>query len=136
MCCQECRVQGWTSSTIAHLRLTVPDHAAWKRGTRPTLLSYQVAKTGRTAIGSAAAKCSNQADLHSTFIDPLWPSDLPQRPSLTSMPLATDQKGWEFGIPPTRHRHDGPETLLFFVVPGGKVRDGLAKRFANGVPQT
>jgi hypothetical protein len=26
-------------------------------------------KTGRT--GSAAAKCSNQADLHLTFIDPI-----------------------------------------------------------------
>jgi hypothetical protein len=37
-------------------------------GTRVTLLTYQVAKTRR--IGSAAAKCSNQADLHLTFIDP------------------------------------------------------------------
>jgi hypothetical protein len=33
------------------------------------LLSYQVAKTRR--IGSAAAKCSNQADLHLTFTDPI-----------------------------------------------------------------
>ncbi len=57
---------------------------------RLTLLSYQVAKARRT--GGAAAKCSNQADLHLTFIDPIWPSDLPQRPSLTSLPLATDQK--------------------------------------------
>jgi hypothetical protein len=32
-------------------------------------LSCQVAKTRR--IGSAAAKCSNQADLHLTFIDPI-----------------------------------------------------------------
>jgi len=58
-------------------------------GRQVTLLTYQVAKAKR--IGSAAAKCSNQADLHSTFIDPIWPSDLPQRPSSTSMPLATDQ---------------------------------------------
>jgi hypothetical protein len=42
-------------------------------------------------IGSPAAKCSNQADLHLTFTAPIWPSDLPQRPSLTSMPLATYQ---------------------------------------------
>jgi hypothetical protein len=50
----------------------------------------------QNGIGSAAAKCSNQADLHLTFIDPIWPSDLPQRPSLTSMPLATDQKVGRF----------------------------------------
>src|SRR5215469_6284274 len=42
--------------------------------------------------GGAARKCSNQADLHSTFIDPVWPADLPQRPSLTPLPIATDQK--------------------------------------------
>jgi hypothetical protein len=36
-------------------------------------------------------KCSNQVDLHLTFIDPIWLSDLLQRPSLTSMSLATDQ---------------------------------------------
>jgi hypothetical protein len=35
-----------------------------------TLSTCQVAKAKR--IGSAAAKCSNQADLHSTFIDPIW----------------------------------------------------------------
>jgi len=44
-----------------------------------------------TGGSSAAPMCSNQADLHLTFIDLIWPSDLPQRPSLTSMPLATDQ---------------------------------------------
>jgi hypothetical protein len=38
-------------------------------GIRLTLLSYQVAKIRR--IGSAAAKRSNQADLHPTFIDPI-----------------------------------------------------------------
>jgi hypothetical protein len=54
-----------------------------------TLLSCQVAKS--RGIGSAAAKCSNQADLRLTFIDPKRPSDLPQRPSSTSVPLATDQ---------------------------------------------
>ncbi len=37
------------------------------RRTRFTLLNYQVAKTRR--IGSAAAKCSNQTDLHLTLID-------------------------------------------------------------------
>jgi hypothetical protein len=39
------------------------------RGARLTLLSYQVATTKQ--IGSAAGKCSNQADLHLTFIDPI-----------------------------------------------------------------
>jgi hypothetical protein len=34
-----------------------------------TLLSCQVAEGKR--IGSAAAKCSNQADLHLTLIDPI-----------------------------------------------------------------
>ena len=38
----------------------------------------------------AAAKRSNQADLHLTFTDPIRPSDLSQRPSSTSAPLATD----------------------------------------------
>jgi hypothetical protein len=33
--------------------------------------------------GAAAAKCSNQADLHLTFTDPIRRSDLPQRPSMT-----------------------------------------------------
>ena len=44
-----------------------------------------------------AVKCSNQADPHLTFTDPIWPSDLPQRPSPTFLPLDTDQKvitGW------------------------------------------
>jgi hypothetical protein len=59
------------------------------RGTRLTLLSYRVAKT--RLIGGAAVECSNQADLHLTFTDPIWPPDLPQRSSLTSMPRATDQ---------------------------------------------
>ncbi len=39
------------------------------RGTRLTLLSYQVAKARRT--GGAAAKCSNHTDSHLTFIDPI-----------------------------------------------------------------
>jgi hypothetical protein len=49
---------------------------AFQAGARPrgrpqwvTLLTCQVAKAKR--IGSAAAKCSNQADLHPTFIDPI-----------------------------------------------------------------
>ena len=66
--------------------------ARWLRdeeATRLALLSYQAAKS--RGICGAAPKCSNQADLHLTFIDPIRPSDLPQRPSSTSMPLATDQ---------------------------------------------
>jgi hypothetical protein len=55
-----------------------------------TLLSYQAAKARRLCC--AAAKCSNQTDLHLTFIDLIRPTGLRQRPSLTSMPLATDQK--------------------------------------------
>ncbi len=39
------------------------------RGARLTLLSYQAAKTRR--ICGAAAKCSNQTDLHLTFVDPI-----------------------------------------------------------------
>ncbi len=70
-------------------RAAAPDRAAWEPRPRLTLLSYQVAKTRR--IGSAA-ECSNQTDLQLTLIDPIRPSDLPRRPSLTSMPLATDQK--------------------------------------------
>jgi hypothetical protein len=53
----------------------------------PRAVDLSSAKTKR--IGSAAAKCSNQADLHLTFTDPIWPSRLPQRPSSTSVPLAT-----------------------------------------------
>ena len=60
------------------------------RSARLTLLSYQAAKARR--ICCAAAKCSNQTDLHLTFIDPIRPSGLRQRPSVTAMPLATDQK--------------------------------------------
>ena len=48
------------------------------RGARFTLLSYQVAKARRT--GSAAAMCSNQADLRLALPDPddllTCPSDL------------------------------------------------------------
>ena len=42
-------------------------------------------------MGSAAAKCSNQADLHLTFIDPIRHSDLRRRPQPTATQLATDQ---------------------------------------------
>ena len=41
-------------------------------------------------VGSAAVRCSNQTDPHLTFTDPIWPSDLPQRPSPAFLPLATD----------------------------------------------
>lgn len=41
----------------------------------------------RNRGSSAAPKCSNQTDLHLTLTDPLHSSDLPQRPSLTSMRL-------------------------------------------------
>jgi len=54
------------SSAMARTGSSDPLHG--NGGTRVTLLTYQVAKTRR--IGSAAAKCSNQADLHLTFIDP------------------------------------------------------------------
>ena len=57
--------------------------------TKVPLLTCQVAKARR--IGSAAAKCSNQANLVLTFTDPICHSDQPQRPSSTSMRLATDQ---------------------------------------------
>ncbi len=56
---------------------------------RLTLLSCQATKARR--ICCAAAKCSNQTDLHLTFIDPIRPAGLHQRPSLTFLPLATDQ---------------------------------------------
>jgi hypothetical protein len=79
------------STTTADPELPFRSSLRGNRGTRLMLLNYQVAETRR--IGSAAAKCSNQADLHLTFTDPIWPSDLPQRPSLTSMPLATGQTG-------------------------------------------
>jgi hypothetical protein len=45
----------------------IPLHG--NRGARLTLLSYQAAKARR--ICCAAAKCSNQTDLHLTFIDPI-----------------------------------------------------------------
>jgi hypothetical protein len=56
--------------------------------------------------GSAAAKCSNQTDLRLTFIDPIRPPDLPQRPSSTSLPLATDQKVG--GSSPSERAHVSP----------------------------
>ena len=62
---------------------------ATESGARLTLLSYQATKAKR--ICGAAARCSNQADLHLTFTDLIRPSDLRQRPSLTAVPLATDQ---------------------------------------------
>ena len=43
--------------------------ASWQGTPWVTRLTCQVAKAKR--IDSAAAKCSNQADLHSTFIDPI-----------------------------------------------------------------
>ncbi len=41
-----------------------------------------------TGAHSCSTKCSNQADLHPTLIDPIHTSDLPKRPSLASMRLA------------------------------------------------
>jgi hypothetical protein len=59
----------------------------------PILVHYELVKLLSPDVwGSAAVKCSNQAAPHLTFTDPIWPSDLPQRPSLTFLPLATDQK--------------------------------------------
>jgi hypothetical protein len=75
------------STTMTSAQATARTAPHRSRGTR-TLLSYQIAMTAR--IGAAVAKCSNQADLHMTFINPIWPSELLQRPSLTSMPLTTD----------------------------------------------
>jgi hypothetical protein len=64
-------------------------------------LSCQVAKTRQ--IGSAAAKCSRpMADLHLTFNDLIRPSDLPRRPSLTSVPLPTDRIMVSLGTTPYR----------------------------------
>jgi hypothetical protein len=50
-----------------------------------TLLTCQVAIA--IGSGSAAAKCSNQADLRLTPADRVRRSDLPQRPSLTALHL-------------------------------------------------
>ena len=66
-----------------------PDRAAWEP--RHPIHTVVLSSCKARRIGSAAARCSNQADLYLTFTGPIWPSDLPQRPSLTSMPLATDQ---------------------------------------------
>lgn len=65
------------------------DPTAWEP--RCPINTVELSSCQGQRTGSAAAKCSNQADLHLTFIDPICPSDLPQRPSSTSMPLATDQ---------------------------------------------
>jgi hypothetical protein len=64
-------------------------------------LSYQAAKARR--ICCAAAKCSNQTDLHLTFIDPIQPAGLRQRPSLTFVPLATDQRAENPAQVPSPH---------------------------------
>ncbi len=77
---------------VSHAAALEGRAASWLRdeeAARLTLLSYQAAKARR--ICCAAAKCSNQTDLHLTVIDPIRPAGLRQRPSLTSMPLATDQ---------------------------------------------
>jgi hypothetical protein len=66
-----------------------PGRAAWEP--RHPIHTVVLSSCKARRIGSPAAKCSNQADLHLTFTAPIWPSDLPQRPSLTSMPLATYQ---------------------------------------------
>ncbi len=90
-----CGARRSTNRTTSRIARPVPGYCLpepllhGNRGARFTLLSYQAAKARR--ICCAAAKCSNQTDLHLTFIDPIRPSDLPQRPSLTSVPLATDQ---------------------------------------------
>jgi hypothetical protein len=66
--CAQPKAPGWTIQPH-HVSGSAPDRAAGNRGARLALLSCQVAKTRR--IGSAAAKCSNQTDLHLTFIDPI-----------------------------------------------------------------
>ncbi len=77
-----------------------PLHARWgtmdRRWERPqttcrSCTHCSVVKLPGPNGRSAAAKCSNQTDLHLTLSDPIRPTDLPQRPPLTAMPLATDQ---------------------------------------------
>jgi hypothetical protein len=67
--CAQPKAQGWTiqCQRAPGLPPRTPLHG--NRGTRLTLLSYQVAETRQT--GSAAAKCSSQTDLRLTFIDPI-----------------------------------------------------------------
>jgi len=73
---------------MAHLPTAASSSLHWNHGTRFAPLSYQVAEIRR--IYSATAKCSDRTDLRLIFIDPVYPCDLPQRPSLTFMPLAAD----------------------------------------------
>jgi hypothetical protein len=54
-----------------------------------TLFSCQVDSQDRVDAAQEQ-KCSNQTDLHLIVIDPIRPTDLPQRPPLTAMPPATD----------------------------------------------
>jgi hypothetical protein len=59
----------WTYPPHHSLRTVVLESRGGDRGARLTLLIYQVAEARR--IGCAAARCSDQADLHLTFIDPM-----------------------------------------------------------------
>src|SRR6266567_834005 len=97
-----CDDQTSPQATLRRWPLRAAFVGTWLRdeeAARSTLLSYQAAKARR--ICGAAPKCSNQTDLHLTFIDPIRPAGLRQRPSLTSMPLATDQKaGFETSARP------------------------------------
>jgi hypothetical protein len=51
------------------------------------------------APGGAAPKCSNQTDLRSTLTAQIYSSDLPQRPSLTTMHLVCIEKARHGGLP-------------------------------------
>jgi hypothetical protein len=61
-----------------------------RRLTQVTLLTRQAAMGPKD--GSAALKCSNQADPRPTLTDLIHSSDLPQRLSLTFMRLVCIQK--------------------------------------------
>ncbi len=105
-----CGARRSTNRTTSRIARPVPGYSRpeplmhGNRGARFTLLSYQAAKARR--ICCAATKCSNQTDLHLTFIDPIRRAGLRQRPSLTSMPLATDQTAALLHMQP-----DGPARL-------------------------
>lgn len=71
-----------------------------------------------------AAKYSNQADLHLSFIEPLHRPDMPRRPSLTAMPLVRigRDQSMIFGplrraVPTSVHRGMAAETVV--AVPSG-----------------
>ena len=62
-----------------------------------------------------AAKCGNQADLRLTLTDTIRPADLPQRPPLTSIRLATGLEG-EASSPSERNAALADETYAVHLL--------------------